>query len=169
MIFWKNIDFQKKKKKRFNSLGHAKQKVQFFESNQKKVQFFESYSQMFHSISNAEKRFNSVNHVQKKFNFLSHVRKIHSILWVILNSLSHLKKWVQFFESCWKEGFNFYESCWKEGFNSVYHMKKLVQFCESRFFQKSSILWVLKKFLKFDWYFSANQFFESSFSFSRKV
>ena len=147
------------------------EKVQFFESFQKK-QFFESFfktlcilqknlwvvftmregfnSVIFFCQKNSilwviseTKRFNSLSHQRKRrFNSLSHKRKC-SILWVVF------KKWVQFCESCWKEGFNSVSHV-KKKFNSVSHifpkkknsvthvLNSLSHFSK----KKSSILWL---------------------------
>ena len=88
--------------KKFNSLSHIRKKssiflILFYDprfnssshiSLQKKVQFFESYSKKW--VQFFEKGSMSVRHVEEK----------DSILCVML------KRRVQFFESCWKEGFN---------------------------------------------------------------
>ena len=117
----------------------------------RRVQFFESFwKEGFNSVSYflKEKWFNSLNHVQKVGSIsMSQCWRKSSILWVMLN------RRVQFFESCWTEGFNsfshveqkgsilwvmlkrrvqFCQSFWKEGFNSVSLIKK-----------KGSIQWII--------------------------
>ena len=96
-------------KKRFNSLGHVKQKVQSIES------IFEKGSIL--RVRFSFKNFNSQSHIfqERSIHSLSHTFcKKEENLWVI-------KKWVIFFDSCWKEGFNLNES----------YCSKKAQFCES--------------------------------------
>ena len=150
--------FELYRKKRFNSLGHVKQKVQSIESIFEKVQFLESVF-----LSN----FKSQSHIFQE-------RSIQFILWVIhfakkKKIFESFFKWVIFFDSCWKEGFNlnesycskraqFCESClkrvqickkmWKkQKINSWSPFVKSVQFFESHS-KKCSVLWVISEKIK---------------------
>ena len=121
-------------KKMFNSLSHAKKKVQFLEPFfSPKVQFFDSYSKKNWVI--LKKRFNSLSHIQKK----------SSTLWVISK-----KTHTQFFESNWrKKRFNSLSHIGtQERLNSLSHIEKdfnSVSHIEKRVKKKSSILWVIYK------------------------
>ena len=154
-------------KKRFNSLNHTQNEVQFFES------FFQTGSiisvslQKKSSILWVIKR-GSILWViilffEREFNSVSHAKKKGSILWVILKEegsilLSHVQK-NQFFESYSKKGSilwvilqkktQFYESwvIFKKRFNSLSHSAKKktshlqrVQFCESFFYKEFDFL-----------------------------
>ena len=130
-----------------NSLSPFVQSVQSIEWNSRTgsilwdifKQRFDSLSRIQQNLCHSEKK-NSFLWINKKVQFCeSHSRKNSdfrvifkkgSILWVkkswkFFNSLSHIQKRVQFFDSCEKK-FNFYESC-------LFQKKK-----------KSSILWVIK-------------------------
>ena len=177
----------------FNSLSHVEERVQFFESHSTSVQFFEPYSKKCSILWVVFKSVRFCESYQKKSSilwviffwkksFLWVIWRKRLILWVIwrkrFNSLSHLEKEVQFFESysrkerfksashnqemrssnlrvILKKRVQFFESYWERGFNSLSHIEK-----------EGSILWVTfkKKFNSFDSYRSKNvQFSESYF------
>ena len=136
-------------KKKFNSLSHIQkkssilgvtfQKVQLFESHSKKIQFFESYTK----------------HVQ--------------FFWVTtekeFNSLSHIRKRVQIYES-YKKRFSLNLFSTQGSILWVMFLKKKV--LESNF-KQGSILWDIKKFHNLIVFFqkinhlSHIQFFETYF------
>ena len=122
---------RKEKEKGFDSLSHIFQKrqkmVQFCESCFKRVQFLESYWEK------------------------------SSILWVIFSKKDKLKLWVSCLSK--KTVFNFYESCWKEGFNSVIIKK---WFSSVSHVEKKSILWVIKKKGSIIWVIFSKSFFNGS-------
>ena len=138
-----------------------KKKVQFFESLKKKesVQFFESYWKECTILWVIfEKGFNSVSHIQKKislshvgkqegFNSLTHIRKA-------FNSLSYIRKRVQFFESYFQKG----SILW------VIFNKKEVQCFRVFFFLKTrAILWGIlpRKFNSLSLFLSKKKRFNS--------
>ena len=121
---------------RFYSFSHA-QKIQLFELHSKKVQFFESFFQTGSIISVSQNLCKkSLGHVHKMGSIcVGHVAKKGSILWVMskkkssilwivfekgvqfcelyskeINSWSHLKKKVGFFESYFWKKVQFFES-----------------------------------------------------------
>ena len=145
--------------KAFNSLRHVQRKKGFNSLRRiqrQRIQFFASYSK--------KKGFNSLRRIQKKVQlFASYLKKE-------LNSLTHIKKkinslrhektilWVIFNESYWKtpilwlilnKKFNSLSHIWRKVHflvlkKSVLWVKvKKVQFFESHFCLKNSILWVI--------------------------
>ena len=143
-----------------------KKKVQFFESY-KKVQFIETCSkkrvQFFESYQKKEVQFFDSKNVSILWVFLKKEVQIFesywenkgSIIWVIFNSLSHIEKkkikpWVKlkkahFLESHFSKKKNsILGVTFKKGFNSLSHIgKKKVQFFESYWENKGSIIWVI--------------------------
>ena len=149
-------------KKKASSLRVIKKKkVQFFESSFKninfkslrQVPFFESYEKSILWEIFPKK---SLNHLKtwitckKMFNSLSRIekKKEGSILWLWVvyiwqkfNSLNHIRKEVQFFESHLKKGSILWDTFRKKRFNSLSHFEKKGPFFESDL-EKGSILWV---------------------------
>ena len=150
--YWKKVQFcGSYSRKRFNSLRHIEKKVQFFESSWKrketilyfrikkkfhslrlffwhkvqffwfilleKVQFFESFLRKF--------GLNSLSHILEIRFIFFWVNQKKIFLWVML------KRRIQYYESCWKEGFNTVSE--KKGSILWVFFVSKIQFCESCF------------------------------------
>ena len=179
-------------------MNHIQKIVKFIESYKRKksVQFFGSYKKRFNSLSRIQKKFNDVSQFKskaqlfeshwKKFKSLSHIQKKFNSLSMLKksNSLRHMEKRVQFFESYCKmvQFFELYflEEKWfislshvqilwvnvEKMFNTVSHVEKNEGFNSlSHVEPKGSILWVILKrgfqfcelyFLKEKWFNSLN-------------
>ena len=174
-----------------NALSRIRKRVQFFGSYQRKVQFFEScWKEQFKCVNHVQKGFNSSSHIEKKLNPLSHIenrfnsssriQKKYSTLCLsrvqkVFNSLRNISKKFKSLShiSIKLKSLSHISTYFQKKTDSMCHIQKKKgsilwgvsnKIFES-FWKKSSInsLNHQKMFLYFDWYFSENQFIESSF------